>query len=184
MKLLKRLFLGLAIIVLLALLYVLTFVDNPITEYIKSDIFSMKNDTKLCSNSMQLNLIQLDSLIKNKPNSVFAFFSYHCGVSYNMLEKGSSYDSLSKRSTYYISTDNRTAIKKICEVIFLNSKIDTFYYLEDPILHGIHFTRGQLLFEQFAPEKDRYQKVGSPFKLYSNSKGIIDSSSQGNILIK
>jgi len=183
MKKIKRIILGVNFTLIIFISYCIFFIDNPIKEYLLSDIFNVSVGES-CTQSHKINLSQLKDLVKNNPNTIFAFFSYYCGVSNNMIQKGTNFDLYSKKNVIYISVDNRTACGKICKVIEQNKKINSFYIIEDEKLHGGNYSRGEILFYTLFPSKKHDMTIPSPYKLFTNSHGVVDSFVFGNELIR
>jgi hypothetical protein len=168
---------ALLLFVLVLFILITVFSDNPLKEYLSSEILQVEKCNRKNSKSIQINLKQLDSLFKTNPNTNFYFFTWYCGPCRNSIEKGSGFDSSENKKIIYVSVDNYSAVDKIEGVISKNNKINSFYYLEDKELSGIHFTRGGYIFEKYAPEK--VEQIGYPFKLQTNENGEIDSFSFG-----
>ncbi|MFN5847602.1 MAG: hypothetical protein ACK43K_03870, partial [Chitinophagales bacterium] len=162
--------------ILLLFVFGIFFTDNPFKEYIDS---SIQSENVKCDKSIKINLNDLDKLLSNNPNTIFYFFTYYCSPCVNSIEKGYSYDSVSRKKIIYISIDNYTTIEKICPLACKNPNFDKFYYLSDDNLTGYHFTRGRKVFELYAPTINK-EYIAYPFVLYSNETGKIDSLSFGS----
>lgn len=172
---------GLFLLILVLFALGTVFIDNPLKEYLSSEVLQVDKCNRKNSKSIQIGLKQLDSLFKANPNTNFYFFTWYCGPCRNTIEKGSGFDSSENKKTIFVSVDNYSAVDKIEELISKNNKINSFYFLEDKDLSGIHFTRGSYIFEKYAPEK--VEQIGYPFKLQTNENGEIDSFSFGTIII-
>lgn len=177
LKNLAKLFFGFLLLILIIFALVTIFTDNPLKEYISSEVLQVDKYKKKDRKSIQINLKQLDSLFKSNPNTIFYFFTWYCGPCRNSIEKGKAFDSVENKKTIYVTVDNYSALNKIEKLVSKNNKINSFYFLEDKDLSGIHFTRGSYIFEKYSPEK--MEQIGYPFKLQTNENGEIDSFSFG-----
>lgn len=176
MKLFFKILFGLVIFLFTAFICLIIFTNNPTKEYIQSEWFGMKTQSKILKGK-KINLNQLDSIIKSNPNSIFDIFTYYCGPCQAAIKEGSDYDSISLKSRFYISIDNTTTIDKLSILFDKNKRITQFYYIEDSGLKGAHFGRGDFIFKKYFPNST--QSIGYPLYFYTNEKGIIDSFSLG-----
>lgn len=177
-----KILLGLLLFIFISFIGLIFLSDNPTIEYLKSDVFKNYNETT-SKKSIKINLLELDSLILNNPNSTFDLFTYYCGPCLKSIKNGSDFDSITNQKRFYISIDNRSTIEKLTTVFDNNKNISKFYYLEDSSLSGYHFTRAGFIFKKYSKDTSA-QFMGVPFYLYSNNLGVIDSSSFGYAEIK